>query len=277
VITDTLPAFITYQPGSGQAPSQVVNNADGTTTLIWNLGNISTRNPIAPITYNVIGKTATQTAHQGINKVVISSTDDRSIESCRTVQFTLAYCPATIARPNVILVKRITGINATKFTTVFDPKTTNDANDNDGNPYWPANYLQGGGVPDENVSPADPVRSNRIKPGEELEYTIYFLNAGNSGAKKVRICDLLTPNQTYVPGVNLTVGSGANKMVGTPSQVQYIPAGGAIPGNCGIQAGSNVNGLVVIDVTCDQLPVLPAATAHADLSYGAVRFRTKVN
>jgi uncharacterized repeat protein (TIGR01451 family) len=277
IITDILPAFLTYQAGSGQAPTQVVHNADGTTTLTWNLGNVATKTAVAPITYNVVGVTSTQSAHQGTSKVIISSTDDRSADCVRTQVYTLTYCPGVINRPNVILVKRITGINTTKFTTVFDPKTTNDANNNDGNAYWPTNYLQGGGVSDENVSPADPVRTNKIRPGDELEYTVYFLNAGNSGAKKVRICDLLTPNQTYVPGVSLTVGTGADKMVGSASQIQYVPAGGAIPSNCGIKAGDNVNGLVVIDVTNDRLPMLPAATVHATRSYGSVSFRTKVN
>jgi uncharacterized repeat protein (TIGR01451 family) len=148
-----------------------------------------------------------------------------------------------------------------------------DPMNNDANHYWPANYIQGGGIATQN----DPLQHNKVKPGDELEYTVYFLNAGNGSAKKVRVCDLLTANQTYVPGVSLAIGSGANKMTGSCSQIQYIPAGGAIPSSCGIKNANNINGLVVIDVNCDKFPTLPGAAVQPELAYGAISFRTKVN
>ncbi len=176
------------------------------------------------------------------------------------------------SRANVLLVKRITAMGDTRLTTVFDRNTriASDPKHSHANPYWPPNYLQGGGVPEDVNSPI------RVKPGDELEYTIYFLNAGKNGAKKLRICDLLTPHQTYLPGVNLTIGSGANKII-ADAQVQYIPAGGAIPANCGINIGSNPNGIVVVDVTSDRFPILPGAIAQSDKSYGFIRFRTRIN
>jgi uncharacterized repeat protein (TIGR01451 family)/fimbrial isopeptide formation D2 family protein len=185
-IVETLPAFLTYQPGSSKIAPQVTKNHDGTTTLTWNLG---------------------------------------------------------------------------------------DPMNNDANHYWPANYIQGGGIATQN----DPLQHNKVKPGDELEYTVYFLNAGNGSAKKVRVCDLLTANQTYVPGVSLAIGSGANKMTGSSSQIQYIPAGGAIPSSFGIKNANNINGLVVIDVNCNNFPTLPGAAVQPELAYGAISFRTKVN
>jgi uncharacterized repeat protein (TIGR01451 family) len=268
-VTETLPTFLTYQPGSSKIAPQVTKNHDGTTTLTWNLGDLSTHAAIPAITYSAISKPCNCTSMKAIDKVVISSTDDLRAEAARSYQNNVG-CTAPVAkRANVLLVKRITAINTTKFTSVIVTDSTN----NDANRYWPANYIQGGGVATQN----DPVQHNKVKPGDELEYTVYFLNAGNGGAKKVRVCDLLTANQTYVPGVSLTIGSGANKMTGSSSQIQYIPAGGIIPSGCGIKNGNNVNGLVVIDVNCDNFPTLPGAAVQPELAYGAISFRTKIN
>jgi uncharacterized repeat protein (TIGR01451 family) len=267
-ITETLPAFLTYQQGSSKIAPQIAKNHDGTTTLTWNLGDISTHAAMPTITYSAIAKTC-NCMTKSVDKVVISSTDDLRAESLRSYQNTIG-CNAPVAkRANVLLVKRITAINTTKFTNVIVTDSTN----NDANRYWPANYIQGGGVATQN----DPVQHNKVKPGDELEYTVYFLNAGNGGAKKVRVCDLLTAHQTYVPGVSLTIGSGTNKMIGSSSQIQYIPAGGAIPSGCGIQNGNNINGLVVIDVNCDKFPTLPGAAVQPELAYGAISFRTIIN
>jgi uncharacterized repeat protein (TIGR01451 family) len=268
-IVETLPAFLTYQPGSSKIAPKITKNHDGTTTLTWNLGDISTHGEIPPITYSATAKTCNCMSDKAVDKVVISSTDDLRAEASRSYQNNVA-CTAPVAkRANVLLVKRITAINTTKFTNIIVTDPTN----NDANRYWPTNYIQGGGVATAN----DPVHNNKVKPGDELEYTVYFLNAGNSGAKKVRVCDLLTANQTYVPGVSLTIGSGANKMTGSSSQIQYIPAGGAIPNGCGIKNGNNINGLVVIDVNCDKFPTLPGAAVQPELAYGAISFRTKIN
>jgi uncharacterized repeat protein (TIGR01451 family) len=275
-ITQTIPAFLSYQ-SSDRTPSSVTKNPDGTTTVVWNLGNVGSHATIPQIKYTAIAISNGIDRTQGNNKVVIASTDDKSAESLRTQQYLITYihCDIPIARkPNVLLVKRISAINTNKFTTVIDPKTTivSDPNNHDGNPLWPANYIQGGGVVDENVSPADPVRGAKILPGDEIEYTIYFLNAGDKEAKKVRICDLLTPNQTYVPGVTFALG---NSVSANGANIKFIPAGGAIPTNCGIKDGKNVNGLLVVDVTSDcTVTALPAGTVNR---YGYFRFRTKVN
>jgi uncharacterized repeat protein (TIGR01451 family) len=273
IISETLPTFLTYQAGSSKIAPQITKNHDGTTTLTWNLGDVSTHAAIPTITYSAIAKNCNcmsdRAVDTAVDKVVISSTDDLRAESLRSYQNNVG-CTATVTkRAKVLLVKRITAINTTKFTNVIVTDSTN----NDANRYWPTNYIQGGGIATQN----DPVQHSKVKPGDELEYTVYFLNAGNGGAKKVRVCDLLTAHQTYVPGVSLTIGSGVNKMTGSSSQIQYIPAGGAIPSGCGIQNGNNINGLVVIDVNSDKFPTLPGAAVQPGLAYGAISFRTKIN
>jgi uncharacterized repeat protein (TIGR01451 family) len=267
-IVETLPVFLTYQAGSSKIAPHITKNHDGTTSLTWNLGDISTHAAIPTITYSAIAKNCSCMAGKIVAKVVISSTDDLRAESERSYQNNV-ICTVPVKRAKVLLVKRITAINTTKFTNVIVTDSTN----NDANRYWPTNYIQGGGIATQN----DPVQHSKVKPGDELEYTVYFLNAGNSGAKKVRVCDLLTAHQTYVPGASLTIGSGSNKMIAASSQIQYIPAGGAIPSNCGIKNGNNINGLVVVDVNCDKFPTLPGAAVQPELAYGAISFRTKIN
>ena len=42
VVTDQLPSYIQYEDNASIAPFSVVHNPDGTTTLVWNVGSLST-------------------------------------------------------------------------------------------------------------------------------------------------------------------------------------------------------------------------------------------
>ena len=42
VVTDQLPSYIQYEDNASIAPFRVVHNPDGTTTLVWNVGSLST-------------------------------------------------------------------------------------------------------------------------------------------------------------------------------------------------------------------------------------------
>lgn len=130
-------------------------------------------------------------------------------------------------QPHISLVKRITAINGVPFSgfdgTATDPNengnTSEDAN-------WPTplgNYLSGrrnGGL---------------VKPGDEVEYTIYFLNSENS-ATNVTVCDLVPDNMTLVP-------TGYNAASPHPTE------SGALPTDTGIGFALNANAL----------PTLPTA------------------
>ncbi|WP_171974771.1 DUF11 domain-containing protein [Leptolyngbya sp. 'hensonii'] len=209
--------------------------------------------------------------------------------------------------PNLLLVKRITAVVSggvtTPFNTVFNAATTiiSDPNNDDGNANWPAGYLQGGGVPDAGVSPADPVDAVAIKPGDQVEYTIYFLNAGGRDARKVRLCDRLEPNQTFVPtayngsspgdggsatnqGLALAIGSTAptaylTNVADAPDRGEFV-ASPTVPAKC--NTVDNPNGTIVVDVTRDA-PLSPQSIPYATApgtptgSYGFIRFRTQVN
>ena len=86
------------------------------------------------------------------------------------------------AAPVMRLVKRVTRVGTTNFSTfVDDPGDTNDDSAN-----WPAApYLAGAIAAD-------------AEPGEEVDYTIYFLSDGNTPINNIKICDLIPPNTSYI-------------------------------------------------------------------------------
>jgi uncharacterized repeat protein (TIGR01451 family) len=202
--------------------------------------------------------------------------------------------------PNVLLVKRITavnGSNANLFSFIDETAGPNAADDN--NPLWPTNYLIGGGT----SNAADPFITGAlpIRPGDILDFTIYFLNAGQGAASNVRVCDRLQPQLEFVPtsfnglaprdggitpdqGIALAVGSTTptaflSNINDPPDRGQFVAAP-TVPLNC--NTADNPNGTVVVDVTrttgSPTLPQIPNATASGvpATSYGFVRLRARV-
>ncbi len=81
--------------------------------------------------------------------------------------------------PEVVLVKRITRINTTDING-YDPDSTTTDDDNTNN--WPtplSDSLRGA------------LAQTNVRPQDEVEYTIYYLNIGLNDAESVRICVLL--------------------------------------------------------------------------------------
>ncbi|MDB9376137.1 SdrD B-like domain-containing protein [Nodularia sphaerocarpa] len=188
--------------------------------------------------------------------------------------------------PNIILVKRITAINSISYTDLIDGvddinspnyvPAPYDADDN--HPNWPANYLQGR------------LNGGNIVPGDELEYTIYFLSTGDTTALNVLMCDRLPQNTTFIPTAFNSIAPGADKGIllsydsnslaltgiQDTDNGQYFPIGieatDVYPNiNCG---GSNTNGAIVVN-----LGNVPNSTISGDPtnSYGFIRFRVRVN
>ncbi|WP_052754362.1 beta strand repeat-containing protein [Calothrix sp. 336/3] len=208
--------------------------------------------------------------------------------------------------PNVLLVKRITAVNGitnnggTNLAGYIN-EPSNPYDDNTIEPSlapkppqypspdtdkWlnPSSFLIGG------------TNGGNVKPGDEIEYTIYFISTGDSEANKVRFCDRVPNNTTFIPTAksgdpNAAPGgiSGSDRGIitlynGTLQSLtnvqdgdigQYFPPGvepsTVYPGiQCG---GANTNGAVVVD-----LGTLPNATSSGNPagSYGFVRFRGKV-
>jgi uncharacterized repeat protein (TIGR01451 family) len=206
--------------------------------------------------------------------------------------------------PNLLLVKRITAINSS--TNSINGDNLSGYTDSVTNPY-DDNIIT---IPTQST-PADPARDTtqwptpssfligginggNVKPGDEMEYTIYFLSAGDAEAKNVMFCDRVPSNVTFIPtafnsATPATGGLAGDRGIlsllnGTTTAYSNVADGDAAryfaPGedpqsifpnlNCG---GPNTNGAVVVN-----LGDLPNATTPANPigSYGFVRFRGRV-
>jgi uncharacterized repeat protein (TIGR01451 family) len=208
---------------------------------------------------------------------------------------------ATASDPKLLLVKRITAINPGKpdevrFNTFVDD--LNDPNDDVAN--WPTNkntYLPG------RINVTD------VKPGDEVEYTIYFLSNGDIDAQNVKICDVVPDNMTfnkhsYGTEVGISLALDATNLPTTPN----IPLSNVIgdkvsvndplgsfypPGTnppvldlcqkhnpnppytlTPLQSSNNLSGAVLIELT-NPLPKATGAGTPFN-SYGFIRFRAKV-
>ncbi|MDX2096487.1 MAG: isopeptide-forming domain-containing fimbrial protein, partial [Leptolyngbyaceae cyanobacterium bins.59] len=334
VINETLPAQLTYLANSATITNLTTGNTIAlvsgyngsgaltssgtlrlndtiTITLRATINSINAGNPIpnqATATFSSASNPATQTvltdadaAGGSSNAPAVNSaflqTNDDGANTGNNPANTADDDPTLIravAGPtaNLRLVKRITRLNATAFTEVLDDPS--DPND-DAIRNWPAGYLQGRinrGVGTDVVSPF---------PGDELEYTIYFLSDGTRDISNLNLCDLVPLNTTLVAnafnglpvapggiggdrgvaidlnGSTLGYSNGADGDRASFYQVGTsvpVPSGAAAPAPCqAFNTAANGNGAVVIN-----LPSLPRSTAPGapTTSYGFVRFRVRV-
>ncbi|MEB3827244.1 DUF7507 domain-containing protein [Phormidium sp. CCY1219] len=167
----------------------------------------------------------------------------------------------TIPRiPSLQLIKRVTRVNGISFTDTVSL------------PDWPANFLRG--------------RTDvEILPGDEVEYTIYFLSDGNQVAENVTICDPLQDAQQFILNAfngrtptdgglagNLGIALALNSATPTvylssandsPDRGRFYPPGAIAPNACALP---NVRGAVVVEVG-----------ALSPGEYGFIRFRVRID
>ncbi len=204
-------------------------------------------------------------------------------------------------KPNMLLVKRITAINnaAQKRNgtplNAYEDDTINPYDDNN-NAAPTVAYPQRSTNkwPDPSTFLLGSVDGGTIAPNDSIEYTIYFLSAGDTPAKKVLMCDRVPDkisfnssayNNITAANSNLTgfdrgivVNLGGEiksySNIGDGDLAQYFPPGTdpatVFPKiDCG---GPNNNGAVVVN-----LGDIPNATAiSTPNSYGFIRFQGRV-
>jgi uncharacterized repeat protein (TIGR01451 family) len=183
-------------------------------------------------------------------------------------------------RSNVMIVKRITAIGTTRYTDIID--NPDSASDND--PNWPTGYLQG------------KIDGGNVKPNDEIEYTIYYLNSGNVAAKKLRICDRLhkdlvfqtqfdlTDSATVDRGINLTPGNNITQYLTNADGDDngYLSTTSTLPDNCNLVGNtidpSKLSNNVVVVNLADDTNYLPGSISPGNPpnAYGYVRFKAKV-
>ncbi|MBV6628091.1 MAG: DUF11 domain-containing protein [Rivularia sp. (in: Bacteria)] len=224
-----------------------------------------------------------------------------------------------IGNPNVLLVKRITGIKpigATEYTT-----TSKEGDSLAGYVNDPANFYDDNTLDYQNPDPNNTqfptkdtdkwpnttgdtsstfliggINGGKVAPGEELEYTIYYLSSGELEANNVLFCDRVPEKVTFIPNSfnNGTPAAGglpgadrgimllkdgneeALTNVADGDIARYFPPG-VEPSSVYPQIkcdGANTNGAIVVDL--GNLPGANGEGNQPEKSYGYVRFRGKV-
>ncbi|MEO0802129.1 MAG: GEVED domain-containing protein [Cyanobacteria bacterium J06642_2] len=275
------------------AGGQVPTGSNGTVTLNWS--NIGTNNDIVDgdsfsrvrVTTDDLDSTTETTERDDASSGTAS---DGEVED---------YSLEIAALPELLLVKRITAINGTDLTG-FE---SDDGRTEDDNPNWPtplSTYLRGA------------VSSGVIAPGDEVEFTIYFLSSGDSELTNLSICDLVPDNMTFVADafqgllpldtsslagtdVGIALASDDTTLPTAPTAYLtnvgegdrgefFLPNTGA-PSTCNLAdtsvplpASSNLRGAVVVQVV-DSATTLPNAIGPGTPpdSYGFIRFRATVD
>nr|MDJ0800986.1 DUF11 domain-containing protein [Calothrix sp. MO_167.B12] len=288
-LNDTVPASIEnpiFTPSTGS-----YNNNTGA----WTGLNLASGQSITLTIQGTVASTATGTITNTATVASPSGTTDPD-NSNNSSTDTTTVTNAT-SNPNVLLVKRITAINGdrtknpndnTPLNTFVDD-TTSSKKDDDNNSNWPSNYLIGA------------IDGGKVKPGEEVEYTIYFLSTGDNTAKSVLMCDFVPENMTFLPtAFNSSPAAATATFPGADRGIVHSYNSNTVS-NSGIQDGDisqyfppgvepstvypnidcdgdpntnlpNTNGAVVVN-----LGDLPHATTPGQSnSYGFVRFRGKV-
>lgn len=132
--------------------------------------------------------------------------------------------------PNVLLVKRITGVNGSSNNGsialgTYDPET----NTSSPSYAYDKNIIQAGLTPpssDKWPNTTGATSSTFLlgardggttKTGDEIEYTIYFLSTGIGSAKNVTICDRIPRHQTFVPDAFNSLTAAPNTTPASPT------------------------------------------------------------
>jgi uncharacterized repeat protein (TIGR01451 family) len=171
--------------------------------------------------------------------------------------------------PDLLLVKRLTAINpgqanAQSFAATFE----NHSSTPDDHPYWPSNYLAG------------KISHENAQPGDELEYTIYFLSGGSKAISNVNICDVIPEHTTYVANsMRLKFGSNASETSLTDasdSDAGQLHSNGATAPCVSVQSATRSVAVVNLAGSSASLPAATAVGTPAQ-AYGYVRLRATVD
>lgn len=171
---------------------------------------------------------------------------------------------------NLALVKRITAINGVSLTDSVDDLT----DDNDNHPNWPVGTTSAG------ISTFLAGATEKfVEPGDEVEYTIYYLAIGNAPVTNVKLCDRIPTGSTYQDNSLVIFTNGS-----TSDLTDFSDGDGgefASIGNSTTDVpcpGSNNNGTVLVNLapSPDQLPNATGPGTPTD-AYGFIRFRVVAN
>jgi uncharacterized repeat protein (TIGR01451 family) len=188
----------------------------------------------------------------------------------------------------MLLVKRITAINGTNLDVYRDQTTLPHAAD-DNDPGWPTplNTDTSKGSTLTSTFLRGEIDAGKVKPGDVIEYTIYFLNAGGFNATGVRLCDRITGAQKFT---GTTIQLQQNNVAPTvltsaavDDRATFYATSSSAPAGCNFNnTPPTDSGAVVVDVTgATGSPIWTnlagAFGAGTTNSYGFFRFNTQIN
>jgi uncharacterized repeat protein (TIGR01451 family) len=179
-------------------------------------------------------------------------------------------------RANLLLAKRITAIKKiTGGTTTFNSYVNDPITVDDDVANWP-------GVNSYVVGVID---GGAVQPGDEIEYTVYYLNNGENRIGKARICDGLSTNLDFVDsfdsshlnqGILFSPNGGAIQyLTGNTTDGDrglYTTTTATTPTDCNLvnnTIADRSNNTVVVDVADSANPIMGG-------NYGSFKFKTTV-
>ncbi len=300
VVTDTLNSSVTGATWTCAITTQGTGAGTNSCANPSGTGNISSAVSLRPGAVATFTINATVDANFAATTLSNTATVSRSFDAADpNLVNNAATDVATVSLlPNLLLVKRITAINGVDITGFQDgvntPGNSNNvgtkaAEDND--PFWPAPNTTSlrGAVNSNTIAP-----TVTFKPGDEVEYTIYFLNNGAAQANNVNICDFVPAKQTYIgTGYNSSsfsadagglAGSNYGIIIQSANGAALVKATNAGDGdrgqfyNSGFPSactGTN-SGKGAVVVNMGNVPNATAAGTPAN-SYGFIRFKAKID
>jgi uncharacterized repeat protein (TIGR01451 family) len=331
-VTDNLPTNFTYTSTTavnlinGATRPVTTNPTAGATAPTWGSFTIPGGGRVE-VTFNVtVGSTVANGTYQNPATATYPDPTRLTVTDTATASYDSASSTGedvTVGGPpNLLLVKRITRINNSQTSSGGDnlaaynnTASPYDDNTDDTPPFagepnpnqddttnWPD--ADNNGQPDDFLIGG--TNGGNVRPDDEVEYTIYFLSAGNNTANNVQMCDRVPQNQTFVPDAynnisqvtggiagsdrGITVSYNGNSLSYTNSNdgdtARYYAPGVSLPAVCG--TGANTNGAIVVNLgqgatatagtnlggSLSSANAVPATPIN---SYGFVRFKAKVN
>jgi GEVED domain len=228
--------------------------------------------------------------------------DTKNITATATdlVGNTSEFSSIPAAKAKLLLVKRVTAINGDSAKNpnnnirldqfVDDTTSLNQADDNN------CNWLGATGATGSctNSYTVGAIMPGKVKPGDEIEYTVYYLNSGENKASQARICDRLDANLAFQTQFDINNAATAGKGIGLVrgnAAIQYLTNVGtdldqgeltsaALATGCNLNANTGTNlssDVVVVDVGNPTNPLMGSTGAGTpNTSYGYVRLKVKV-
>jgi uncharacterized repeat protein (TIGR01451 family) len=183
---------------------------------------------------------------------------------------TSEFSASPSSRANLVLVKRITAVNSVaNGLTTYNTYIHESRSTTDNDPGWPTNYLLG------------EINPGQVRPGDEIEYTIYYLNNGENRIGQAKVCDALNKNLDFVLNFDSSnVGKGILLSPSTSTSIYLTNTSGddrgeyssTNPTDCNLVSNTTVDqstNTIVVNAANSSNPILGGA-------YGSIKFKVKV-